>query len=159
MASLHKPTTYKPLHVNNPFQAQDAVYRDLLGNAHRDKKLWQKIAFFSLGFFIISLGVLFYAVRLQDTVPVLVGVTQWGEAQYLGEVKSSQVPEIAIQYQVRNFITMLRTISSDRDILFRDITACYDMITTQCEKKMTGELRANDPFSLGLFYYEVLPFD
>lgn len=146
---LHKSTTYKPLDLKNPFESADKQYHDLLRDAKRDKDRWVKIAFFSLGFFIISLVILLYAVRLQDTVPVLVAVTQWGESHYLGEVKQSgfQVPEIAVQYQVRDFITKLRTISVDREILYRDITACYDMITAQCEREMTADLRANDPFA------------
>ncbi|GHV06755.1 conjugal transfer protein TrbF [Spirochaetia bacterium] len=150
MGSSHKRTVYKPLEVNNPFEAQDKVHQDLLENERKSKKKWRQIAFISEGFVLLSICILFYAVSMQKTVPVLVAVAQWGEPEYLGEVKankSMEIPEVAIQYQVRDFITKLRSISSDSDILYRDITQCYDMVTAKCEKKMTSELRLNDPFS------------
>jgi type IV secretion system protein VirB5 len=149
MGSLRKSTVYKPLPVKNPFEAQDRVYHDLLKSAGDDKRRWQTIAFVAMTFVVGCIGILVYAVGMRKTVPVLVAVAQWGEAQYLGEVKgasSLQVPEAAIQYQVRDFISSLRGVPGDSDILYRDITRCYDMITAKAEKKMTAELRAHDPF-------------
>jgi type IV secretion system protein VirB5 len=130
--------------------AQDMVYNDLLKSERGDKQKWQMIAFISILFVVSCVGILIYAVSMRKTVPVMVAVAQWGEAQYMGEVKASsalQVPETAIHYQVRDFITSLRSIPGDSDILFRDITRCYDMVTSRSEKKMTAELRAVDPFS------------
>jgi type IV secretion system protein VirB5 len=149
MGSLRKSTVYKPLPLKNPFEAAGGVYHDLLKEAKDDKKKWQSAAFVSLGFVVCCIGILVYAVSMRKTVPVLVAVAQWGEAQYLGEVKASssmRVPETAIQYQIRDFITDLRGIPGDSDILYRDITRCYDMVTAKGEKKMTSELRAADPF-------------
>ncbi|MDR2865340.1 MAG: type IV secretion system protein [Spirochaetaceae bacterium] len=151
MASLHKNTTYKPLAVNNPFDAQDKMYGDLLAVAEKDKKKWRTISYILLLFVAASICGLFYAVNLQKTVPVLVNVMPHGEAQYLGEVRQSgeiAIPEAAIQFQIRMFLTYLRTIPFDADILFRDITKCYDMVSSICERKMTAELRAASPFPL-----------
>jgi hypothetical protein len=36
MGSLRKSTVYKPLSLNNPFEAADAVYHDLLKDAKDD---------------------------------------------------------------------------------------------------------------------------
>jgi type IV secretion system protein VirB5 len=145
-----KAAVYKASGVKNPFEAQDKVYHDLIADAQREKRRWQNMALFSLLFIIAAFFVLNRAVNLQRTVPVLVTVSEWGEASYKGEVrqdgKSSQVPELAIQYQVRDFITKLRTIPTDPEILYRDISHCYEMVTGACEKKMTGELRTDDPF-------------
>jgi type IV secretion system protein VirB5 len=149
MGSLRKSTRYKPLPLKNPFEAADGVYHDLLKEAKDDKKKWQTLAFVSAAFVVACIGILVYALSMRKTVPVLVAVAQWGEAQYLGEVKPSsamRVPEAAIQYQIRDFITGLRGIPGDSDILYRDITRCYDMITAKGEKKMTAELRSHDPF-------------
>ena len=150
MASFHKTAVYKPLAVKNPFEAQDAVYRDILEGERVSKKRWRLVALVAQLFFLASLGILYYAVSMQRVVPVLVAVAQWGEAQYLGEVKSSSslnVPEVAIHYQMRDFITCFRSISSDSDILYANITHIYDMLTAKGEKKVTTELRASDPFS------------
>ncbi|GMO43393.1 MAG: hypothetical protein Pg6C_04980 [Treponemataceae bacterium] len=74
---------------------------------------------------VCCIGILVYAVSMRKTVPVLVAVAQWGESQYLGEVKASssmRVPETAIQYQIRGFYHQPPGIPGDSDILYRDIT-------------------------------------
>jgi type IV secretory pathway TrbF-like protein len=149
MASLHKSTTYKPLALNNPFEAQDKKYSDLLLNARKEKRMYQIIALVCLAFTGLSICGLFYGVSLQKNIPYLINVMPTGESQYLGEVRYTgdlQIPEAAIQFQVKTFLTYLRSISGDYDMLYRDISLCYNMVTSECEKKMTKELTANSPF-------------
>jgi type IV secretion system protein VirB5 len=101
--------------------------------------------------FFISFCFFVYAVTLQKTVPVLVNVMPSGEAQYLGEVRQNAavtVPEAAIHYQVRKFISNLRSISTDRQVLFDNINDCYAMITGSYEPIMTRALREASPFDL-----------
>jgi type IV secretory pathway TrbF-like protein len=149
MASLHKPTTYIPLALNNPFEAQDKKYGDLLLNSQKEKKMYQIIALVCLGFTGLSICGLFYGVSLQKNIPYLINILPTGESQYLGEVRYTgdlQIPESAVQFQVKTFLTYLRTISGDYDMLYRDISLCYNMVTSECEKKMTKELTENSPF-------------
>jgi type IV secretory pathway TrbF-like protein len=149
MAGLHKSTTYAPLALNNPFEAQDKVYSDLLLNARKETRIYQIIAFVCLGFVAVSIGGLIYVGGLQKNIPYLINVMPTGESRYLGEVRYTgdlQVPEAAVQFQIKTFLIYLRTISGDYDMLFRDISLCYDMITSECEKKMTKELTDNSPF-------------
>ena len=149
MAGLHKPTTYAPLALDNPFEAQDKKYSGLLLNAQKEKRTYQVIALVCLAFTGLSICGLFYGVSLQKNIPYLINVMPTGESRYLGEVRYTgdlQVPESAVQFQVKTFLTYLRTISGDYDILFRDISLCYTMVTSGCEKKMTKELTDNSPF-------------
>jgi type IV secretory pathway TrbF-like protein len=149
MASLHKPTTYAPLALNNPFEAQDKKYSDLLLNAQKEKKMYQIIALICLAFTGLSICGLFYGVSLQKNIPYLINVMPTGESQYLGEVRYTgdlQIPEAAIQFQVKTFLTYLRSISGDYDMLYRDISLCYNMVTSECGKKMTKELTDDSPF-------------
>jgi type IV secretory pathway TrbF-like protein len=149
MASLHKSTTYTPLALNNPFEAQDKKYSDLLLNAQKEKKMYQTIALVCLAFTGLSICGLFYGVSLQKNIPYLINVLPTGESQYLGEVRYTgdlAVPESAVQFQVKTFLTYLRTISGDYDMLFRDISLCYNMVTSECANKMTKELTDNSPF-------------
>ncbi|GHU44870.1 conjugal transfer protein TrbF [Spirochaetia bacterium] len=152
MAAQHKSGVYKPMELKNPFERGDATYHDLLRDAVKEKGRWRNVALFSLILFVVNIFIYYHAVSLQRTIPVLVNVMEWGEAQYIGEVRegnaASKVPEAAIQYQVRDFITKLRGISSDGEVMYRDITQCYEMVTRKGETKMTAELRRDDPFSL-----------
>jgi type IV secretion system protein VirB5 len=152
MASHHKSTIYPPLPVSNPFQRQDAVYADLLANAEISKKKWRMTAFISQLLNIAAIGLLLYAVSLRKYIPVIVTVSPWGEAQYAGDAsglsyQNARIPDIAIQYQIRDFLVKLRSISSDSDVLYNNITDCYTKVTTACAAKMTAELRSADPFS------------
>jgi type IV secretion system protein VirB5 len=149
MAGLHKATVYAPLALNNPFEARDKAYGDLLLNARKETKTYRIIALVCLGFVAAGIGGLIYGVGLQKNIPYLVNVMPTGESRYLGEVRYTgdlQIPEAAVQFQVRTFLTYLRTVSGDYDMLYRDISLCYGMITPECEKKMTRELTDNSPF-------------
>jgi type IV secretion system protein VirB5 len=148
-----KVEKYKVLTIDNPFGRADVVYTDIITDARREKRRWQNVGLFSLVFFLASFYVMYRAVSLQRTVPVLITLSEWGEATYKGAVNTEssrlrEVPETAVQYQVRDFITKLRTIPLDGEVLYRDIARCYEMVTAACEKKMTLALREQDPFGV-----------
>jgi type IV secretion system protein VirB5 len=146
-----KTEKYKVLTADNPFGKAEVTYTDIIEDTRREKRRWQNISLFSLLFFLASFYVMLTAVNKQQTAPVLITMSEWGEATYRGAVnidsgRLKDVPEAAIQYQVRDFITKLRTIPIDAEILYRDIKRCYEMVTAACEKKMTRELRNEDTF-------------
>jgi type IV secretion system protein VirB5 len=152
MASHHKKTIYAELPVANPFARQEKVYGDLLENERKGKNFWRVTAFILQGCVALSIGILWYAVTLPKTVPLIVTVAPWGEAEYRGEAaglsyQNAQIPEIAIQYQVREFVRELRGISTDSEVLYQNITRCYARVTEKCNRKMTAALREEDPFS------------
>jgi type IV secretion system protein VirB5 len=153
MAAEHKSTTYKETPLPNPFrEGQDRAYADILLDKMKEMKWWRGVI--GIGILALSLGnfVFFiYAVSLQKTVPVLVNVMPSGEASYLGEVKQAgtvQAPEAAILYQARKFITNLRSVSTDVQVLYNNIDECYAMVTGAYEPIMTRTLRSASPFNL-----------
>jgi type IV secretion system protein VirB5 len=153
VASHHKTTVYAELPVGNPFDRAEKAYGDLLANERKGKNRWRVTAFISQGIVVLCVFILWYAVTLPETVPLIITVAPWGEAEYRGNVsgptyKSAEIPEIAIQYQVREFVTEMRSISSDSEILYQNITRCYARVTEKCGRKMTAALREEDPFSL-----------
>jgi len=122
-----------------------------LGDEKRDKKfLLYFIGIGSLALFAASLALFYLSISRQQVIPVLVNVLPSGESSYLGEVKNAefQVPEAAIFYQVRKFISNLRTIPADPYVLNSNIVECYSMITSSYEQIFTPSLRANSPFPL-----------
>lgn len=153
MPAPHKSTTYKPLNIPNPFQrGQDAAYADLLLESQKQLRWWR--GFIGIGILVlygVSMVLFYYALTRQETIPLLVNVMPSGEASYLGEVRETgelQVPEQAILFQARKFITNLRSVSIDSQVLYNNIDECYAMITGTYEPIMTRELRSSSPFEL-----------
>ena len=150
---LHKAANYKPVDITNPFrEGQDKAYSDILLDKMNEMKWWRTIIGSGvLILFLVSFCFFVYATGLQKTVPVLINVMPNGETQYLGEVRQNaviQVPESAILFHVKKFISNLRSVSSDREVLYNNITECYDMITSSYEPAMTRLLRGASPFDL-----------
>ena len=153
MAAPHKSTIYKPENIVNPFlEGQDAAYGDILKDKFNEMRFWRKfIGIGILVLFSISLILFWYAVSLQQVVPVLVNVLPTGEATYLGEVRQSgelQVPEAAIHFQIRRFINNLRSVSIDPHVLYNNIDETYSMVTNTYAPIMTNFLRTNSLFAL-----------
>jgi type IV secretion system protein VirB5 len=151
--NLHKRTTYNTAEIPNPFrEGQDKAYADILADKMREMRWWRGIVGGGvLLLFLASFAFFVYAVSLQKTVPVLINVMPTGEAQYLGEVRQNagtQVPEAAVLFQIREFITCLRFVPTDPQVLYNNIDKCYSMVTSAYEPAMTRNLRAASPFDL-----------
>jgi type IV secretion system protein TrbF len=152
MPATHKPTAYRPPPIQHPFyQGQDKAFGSILEDTQKTKNfVLYVVGGGSLVLFAAAVILFLVSLSRQHTVPVLVNVLPSGESSYLGEVKQAefQVPEAAIFYQVRKFITNLRTIPVDPYVLSANINECYAMITSSYEKIFTPSLRANSPFPL-----------
>ena len=153
MPLTHKSSKYKAIPVTNPFQdGQDRAYADILQGAIKDKIFWRNfIGTGILLLFFVSLLFFVFAIRQQKTIPVLINVMPSGEAQYIGEVRQQgniQVPEAAIHFQIRKFVTNLRSISTDYQVVFNNIDECYAMVTRSYSQVMTPALRESSPFDL-----------
>lgn len=154
MPAKHKGTNYPEIPgTGNPFmEGQDRAYADLLFEKTKEMRWWRGIV--GTGVLALSLiNLIFFvsAIRQQKTVPVLINVMPSGEASYIGEVRQAgqmQVPEAAIQYQARKFITNLRSVSTDAEVLYNNIDECYAMVTSTYEPVMTRFLRGASPFDL-----------
>jgi len=152
MPAIHKSTTYKPGNLPNPFQqGQDRAYADILLDKTKEVHRWRLVGFGALALFALSIFIFTIAVFSQKTVPVLINVMPSGEAVNLGEVRhtgSIQVPEQAVLFQIRKFITDLRSISTDPEVLYNNINECYFMVTSTYNPIMTRTLRDASPFDL-----------
>jgi len=156
MPAIHKSTVYKPGNLPNPFQkGQDRAYADILQDKMNEMRWWR--GFVGIGILVVSaVNFIFFVVALstQKTVPVLINVMPTGEAAYLGEVRQnsslqpSQIPEAAILFQVKKFVTNIRSVSTDADVLYNNIDDCYYMITGSYEPVFTRMLRSASPFDL-----------
>lgn len=150
MAFNHKKTVYRPIGDGNPFRkGQDEAYADILQNSLNEARAWRRSLFLNSAFFAASLILFFASVRQQKTVPVLVNVMPSGEAQYLGEVRQNgafQVPEAAVHYHVREFVSCLRSVSTDYQVVYDNIDRCFAMSASAYSPILRRNLLADSPF-------------
>jgi len=152
MAAQHKKTVYKTLEIKNPFhEGQDKAYADILADRIKEAQTWRKSTLVNIGLFIVAIILFWYAISRQQVIPVLINVMPSGESQYLGEVRqtgSIQVPEAAIHYQIRTFISNYRSVSTDYQIVYRNIDDCFFMVTPNYSPIFRQLLLDNSPFAL-----------
>ena len=131
---------YTHLYVYKKMQEKDAAESRIL-----------KIALVAcLLILAVALVVMIYAINLPRTVPMVITVSDWGEAKYVGEVSKLnyagiKVPAIAIEYQLRKFVSNKFTLSTDPNVVRKNLKDCYSCLTNSSSQKLSEELRAYNP--------------
>jgi len=152
MPAQHKNTVYKPPDIPNPFkEGQDKAFADILQDKMKETSLWRKTLFINVFLFVVCLILFFFSISQQKTVPVLINVMPSGEPQYLGEVRQSgsrEVPEASIFFEIRKFVSDLRSISTDYYVVYDNIDSCFYMATASYAPILRQMLLDNDPFKL-----------
>jgi len=66
------------------------------------------------------------------------------------------VPDSAVHYQLRRFVSNLYTIPTDSEVLRQNLTDCYSCLTGNSAQKLSNRLRNENPFEvLGNFTQRV----
>ena len=126
------------------------IYEDMEKERKKSENKWKIFAYIAMGGFILSLVVLVWDRNLPKTVPVIVTLSDFGEAKYVGEVNKInysgiKIPEIAIEYQIRKFVTNKYTIPGDSEVLRNNLIDCYSCLTRDTSAKLSSELKEHNP--------------
>lgn len=113
---------------------------------------WKYFAIATFGCLVLAIAVLAWAVSLPKTVPLVISVSDWGEAKYVGDVSKlsysgMKIPDVAIEYQLTKFVKKLMEVSTDSSIVKENLIDCYASVTQVCSEKLTAQLKADDPRS------------
>lgn len=126
------------------------IYEQMEKEHKKSENKWKFFAYISIGGFVLSLIVMVWAINLPKSVPVLVSLSDFGEAKYIGEVNrinysGIKIPEIAIEYQIRKFVTNKYTIPGDAEVLRNNLIDCYSCLTRDTSSKLSTELKEHNP--------------
>lgn len=126
------------------------IYEQMEKERKKSENKWKFFAYISIGGFVLSLMVMVWAINLPKSVPVLVSLSDFGEAKYVGEVNrinysGIKIPEIAIEYQIRKFVTNKYTIPGDAEVLRNNLIDCYSCLTRDTSSKLSTELKEHNP--------------
>ena len=137
-------------------QRMQLEHFDLIcGHFKSENRILRFVVVISVLAFFVSIAITLYAVSLPESIPVLVTMNDFGETQYVGAVsrrnyQNYSVPEVAIQYQIKEFVSLYYTLSTDRAVMRKSLKKAYALLTQVTATKFTAlikEEKLYDDFS------------
>jgi type IV secretion system protein VirB5 len=128
-----------------------AIADSFNGLQRKNARMWQLIALISLSSFFIALGLMFYAINLPKTVPVIVTVDGEGRQHYAGKVDGSYkgrnaTPDIARSYQIKRLITSMHTLHLDKDAQKSLVREAQSIVQAGAISQLDLFFQAHNPF-------------
>ena len=135
-----------------PFNPQLQHFDYVCGQIIKENRLLKFIVVVSVLAFFLSIGITMYAVSQPDSIPVLVTMNDFGETQYIGPVsrknyQNFNVPEVAIQAQVKEFISLSNTLSTDKTVMKNAVNKTYHLLTSVTAQRYSTLVKEQNPFA------------
>ena len=145
--------SYPPKGTNStPFNPQLQHFDMICGQVMKENGIL-KLALVVLIFIIavLSIGISFFLTKRTQVIPAIVTMNDFGQAQYVGEVsrknfQNFNIPEVAMTYQVKDFINIYKSLSSDKAVVKRNIEKAYHLLTAVSASKYSTLLREDNPY-------------
>jgi len=132
-----------------PYQRAEAVWNDRLGTAAKQAASWRLAAFIALLIAFISVCGMIYLGQLPKTEVELVQIDKLGKAVYTGQAGESMAvwkpTEKQIEFHVRRFIRLTRSISSDMIVVRENWKMAYNYIADEAINQLNTEARTQTP--------------
>lgn len=154
---------YPPKGTNStPFNPQLQHFDMICGQTMKENRIL-KIENIVKDFVIVvlSCGIVFFLLKRTQIVPCLITMNDFGQTQYVGKVsrknyQNFNIPEVAVTYQIKDFINLYRSLSSDKEVVKKNIEKAYHLLTAVSASKYSTFLREDNPYKdLGDYTKEV----
>lgn len=134
-----------------PFNPQLEHFDFICGQIIKENRIYKYVVVMACLSFFISICITIFAISRPDSIPVLVTMNDFGETRYVGEVTKKNyqgfnVPENAITYQVKKFINLYKSLSTDKIIAKKNVENLYHMLTSTSAMKYSNLIKENNPF-------------
>lgn len=142
------PSAHPARLVETPYVRARREWDSRIGAAVVQARSWRVNSMVLASILAASLLSNVYLGSQPKVVPHVIEVDALGEATYRGPVGSASFTpnEALIRYQLRRFIELTRTVSSDNVLLRRNWIDAYKMLTLKGNTLMTDWVSGNDPF-------------
>lgn len=143
---------YYPKGTNDtPFNPQLQHFDYICGQVMKENRILKFVVVVSVLSFFLSIGICIFAVSQPDSIPVLVTMNDFGETQYIGPVsrrnyQNFNVPEAAVQAQVKEFISLSNTLSTDKTVMKKAVNKTYHLLTSTTASKYSTLVKEDNPF-------------
>ncbi len=133
------------------FNPQLEHFDMICGQVMKENRILKYVVIVSCLAFFVSIGITLYAISLPESIPVLITMNDFGETRYVGAVsrknyQNYNVPEVAIQYQVKEFINLYNTLSTDKTVMNKSIKKIYHILTSTTASKYSSLVKETKPF-------------
>lgn len=127
-----------------------AMYEEYCRNENKKERRWKILSLISAGGFVATMFMLFFALSLPKTVPLVISVNEFGEQKYLGDISKYsyndlKVPKECYEYQLRKFISNAFTLPSDFTVLKNNLKENYSLLTSTSANKFNLFLQEQNP--------------
>ena len=143
---------YNPKGTNDtPFNPQLQHFDFICGQIINENRILKFVVVAAVLSFFLSIGICIYAVAQPDSIPVLVTMNDFGETQYIGPVsrknyQNFSVPEVAVQAQVKEFVNLTNTLSTDKTVMKKSVNKTYHLLTSTTASKYSTLVKEDNPF-------------
>lgn len=145
---------YYPSGTNKtPFNPQLEHFDMLCGQFIKENRMLKAVVI-GLGVCLIFalFSIIIYEANRPATVPVLVTMNDFGETQYVGKVtkrnwQNFQIPEVAVNYSVREFVRCYHSLSTDKAVVRKNMEKAYHYLTATTAQKLSTLMKENDAYA------------
>lgn len=145
--------SYPPKGTNaTKFNPQLQHFDMICGQTMRENKMLKlEVVVLVCIVLVLSLGITFFLTKRTQIIPALVTMNDFGQTQYVGEVsrknyQNFNIPEVAVTYQVKDFINLYKSLSSDKEIVKKNIEKAYHLLTAVSASKYSTLLKEKNPY-------------
>lgn len=134
-----------------PFNPQIEHFDYICGEIQNENKILRTVVIVAVLSFFLSIAISIFAVTRPSSIPVLVTMNDFGETKYIGEVsrknyQNFRIPEIAILYQVKDFLNLYHSLSLDKIVMKKSINKIYHMMTSTTASKYSTLIKEENFF-------------
>ena len=144
--------SYNPKGTNDtPFNPQLQHFDFICGQVMHENRILKFVIIGAVLSFFLSVGICIYAVSQPDSIPVLVTMNDFGETEYIGPVsrrnyQNFNVPEFAVRAEVKEIVTLMNTLSSDKTGMKKAVNRTYHLLTSTTASKYSTLVKEDNPF-------------
>jgi type IV secretory pathway TrbF-like protein len=130
-----------------PYQKAAQLWDERIGSARVQAKNWRLMAFGSLALSAgLSAGLLWQSMQSR-VAPYVVEVDKFGEARAVAPaIQNYQPSDAQIAWHLAQFISNLRSVSTDPVLVRRNWLSAYDFVTGRAALFLNDYAKNNDPF-------------
>lgn len=142
------PRTAPTGSIETPYLKAGQEWDERLGTARVQARNWRLIALGCVGAnLLLGMGIIYQSSK-SHVVPYVIEVSTAGEVRAVGPAQVLYQPtRAAIQYQIRNFVDIIRGIPTDAVVMRRAWLHAYDMVTPRGNNQLNAYAREREPFS------------